>query len=548
MKHIFYNWDARPNQTRKPRHLWMRMAKSKKAAAFLLCTLAYQLFFPALSHALTAGPANPEFSSFEPVATTNMVNEFTGQFVYNIPVLEVPGASGGGYALSLSYHSGDGPESEASWVGYGWTLNPGSINRNKRGVPDDYKNDKIRYYNDVPKNWTVAVTGELGAQAFSIVGNINNTIRYNNYKGFGYTTGLGLSLLNGTFSLGYYITDGNGVFSVAVNPASILHATNSFSKKNSQESGSVASRESSKMTVAGPGQSMQRSVAGFMTRTAAAGASSYINYLLTDMTSPYNLTPYTGRSLTGSMNVTVNPPPVPVGLSGGLIGSYSEQKNVAEREVPAYGYMYAAEALKNEGTSTESIMDYTVDRPSPYNKRDKYLPVPFSTPDAYFVSGEGLGGSFRMYNDKIGIFSPNYTRSETSMDVFGVDIHPAAMTMGLGGEGMTEGWQRMTVKSSWTEGNGNTDDFRFERYDSTGNDVTEPLFFRFNNDLGGKLVYGNDAPVETSIHEEKPYLPGGLHVQRGLFTRGTAHNMEYLCLLPPIPRVGMPVHREYLSP
>lgn len=509
------------NKDKKGHRQDRRRRKWRPVAIVWLLSMVYEMAFPMVSYALTSGPANPEFSSFEPVVTTNMVNEFTGQFVYNIPVLEIPGASGGGYALSLSYHSGDGPESEASWVGYGWTLNPGSINRNKRGIPDDYKNDKIKYYNDVPKNWTVAVTGNLGGQAFSIGGSINNTIRYNNYKGFGYTTGVGLSLLNGTFSLGYYITDGNGTFSVAVSPASILHTVNSFSKKNSKESGSVANRETSKGMTATPGQSMRRSVSSFMARTSAAGASSYINYLLTDMTSPYNLTPYTGKSLSGSVSITGNPPPFPLGVTVGLTGSYSEQRNVAEREVPAFGYMYAAEAPKNDKSSTESIMDYTVDRPSPYNKRDKYLPVPFSTPDAFFVSGEGLGGSFRMYNDKIGIFSPNYTRSEMSTDIFGLDLHPVVLDVGVGGEGLTEGWQRMTVKSSWTEGNGNTDNYRFERYDSTGNDVAEPLFFRFNNDLGGKLVYGDDAPIETNITGKKPFLPGSLELQRGMFVPHT---------------------------
>jgi len=88
--------------------------------------------------ALTSGPSQPEFSSFEPVASTNMVDEFTGDFTYNIPVVEIPGPDGVGYALSLSYHSGTTPEEEGSWVGYGWTLNPGAINRNKRGYPDDW--------------------------------------------------------------------------------------------------------------------------------------------------------------------------------------------------------------------------------------------------------------------------------------------------------------------------------------------------------------------------------------------------------------------------
>ena len=51
----------------------------------------YQLFFPTVSLALTAGSGSPEFSSFEPVATTDMVNMFSGDFTYNLPLIQIPG-------------------------------------------------------------------------------------------------------------------------------------------------------------------------------------------------------------------------------------------------------------------------------------------------------------------------------------------------------------------------------------------------------------------------------------------------------------------------
>src|SRR5947209_7555069 len=125
----------------------------KVALAMAVIQLA-ECAWPATVWALTSGPAQPEFASFEPVATTNMVNDFTGDFTYNLPVLEVPGANGGGYAMSLAYHSGSSPEEEASWVGYGWSLNPGVINRQKRGTPDDFSKKKVLYHNKMPKNWT----------------------------------------------------------------------------------------------------------------------------------------------------------------------------------------------------------------------------------------------------------------------------------------------------------------------------------------------------------------------------------------------------------
>jgi hypothetical protein len=87
------------------------------------------------------GPQSPEASSFEPVDASDMVNLFTGDMSYVIPFLSIPGPDGG-YPLSLSYHAGIAMEQEASWVGLGWTLNPGAINRSVNGYPDDWNNRK----------------------------------------------------------------------------------------------------------------------------------------------------------------------------------------------------------------------------------------------------------------------------------------------------------------------------------------------------------------------------------------------------------------------
>ncbi|HEY4205206.1 MAG TPA: hypothetical protein VGM31_00265, partial [Puia sp.] len=110
----------------------------KPIAATLLLVFFTETFAPSLSYALTSGPTQPEVNSFEPVDTTDMVNLATGDFTYNMPLLEVPGPEGG-YPLSLSYHAGIQPNMDASWVGLGWTVNPGAINRSVNGFPDDWK-------------------------------------------------------------------------------------------------------------------------------------------------------------------------------------------------------------------------------------------------------------------------------------------------------------------------------------------------------------------------------------------------------------------------
>jgi len=91
--------------------------------------------------ALTEGPEQPEYYSFEPVDATNLVNLPTGNLSYVVPLGDVKAPNDVGYPVVLSYHSGITNEQEATWVGLGWSLNVGSINRTVKGYPDDYCGD-----------------------------------------------------------------------------------------------------------------------------------------------------------------------------------------------------------------------------------------------------------------------------------------------------------------------------------------------------------------------------------------------------------------------
>lgn len=140
-------------------------------SVFLIIQIFSSTLMPTLSWALTAGPTAPEATSFEPVDTTDMVNLATGDFVYNIPLLEVPGSSGG-YPLSLSYHAGIMPDEDASWVGLGWTLNPGAINRNVSGYPDDLSSGtgitRTFWAGGVSKNYSYGITvGQAGSSGIT---------------------------------------------------------------------------------------------------------------------------------------------------------------------------------------------------------------------------------------------------------------------------------------------------------------------------------------------------------------------------------------------
>jgi YD repeat-containing protein len=109
--------------------------------------------------ALTSGPVQPEFTSFEAVDASDLVNLPTGDFTYVLPLGDVRGPAGVGYPIVLSYHAGIMNDQEATWVGLGWSLNAGAINRAVRGFPDDcFQTTAVQYAaNKGDHGWSASV-------------------------------------------------------------------------------------------------------------------------------------------------------------------------------------------------------------------------------------------------------------------------------------------------------------------------------------------------------------------------------------------------------
>ncbi|MEO1098196.1 MAG: hypothetical protein AAFX57_10640, partial [Bacteroidota bacterium] len=173
-------------------------------ALFFTLELMLDIAMPYVSYALTSGPTAPEATSFEPVDTTDMVNLATGDLVYNIPLLEVPGPSGG-YPLSLSYHAGIQPNMEASWVGLGWTLNPGAISRTVSGYPDDHNaiSGTQRTFWEGEETHTIEVGGVIGV-AGAVGVSAGLSIAHDTYQGVGVGSWIGANV-------GFGVSDNVGV-------------------------------------------------------------------------------------------------------------------------------------------------------------------------------------------------------------------------------------------------------------------------------------------------------------------------------------------------
>ena len=481
--------------------VFYRPATQKRIAAFLLTLTITELGLPSVSYALTSGPSQPEFSSFEPVSTNQLVDEFSGDFTYNIPVINIPGPQGSDYPLSLSYHSGATSEEEASWVGYGWTLNPGAITRNTRGFPDDFNKAPVTYYNKMPTNWTV--TAGVGVGGLEVFGKdlklgADYALRYNNYQGFGSSKNVGIKLGGGVVSLGFNQTDGRSSLSASINPVAILNPIYTKTNKNKPED----------------------KPAKFMTQSVSLLGGNHALFTYGDINRSSHAASYSGGSVNLSVGLQINALPVPAGVTTNVFGSYSWQTNKEQETLNAYGYLYSAAAGDpSQLGSDNDIRDYYTEKETAYNKRDNFLGMPFNNADVFMASGEGVGGSFRLYHDKAGEFVPNYKSNKIAI----ANVAPELSIGTAFGFGMDfgAGWQELS-EGPWESSS--KDRLQFADA-TTGQDH---VFFRFANDMGGGTTTAAvpDEPVAAQVqrtswdHPEK----GAIKSQLDQSTRPSANS------------------------
>ena len=442
---------------------------------------------------LTGGPTQPEFSSFEPVQTNKMINEFTGDFTYNLPVLEVPGPHGSGYPVSLSYHSGLNPEEEASWVGFGWTLNPGAIVRNKRGLPDDFKNVTVKNWNHVPRNYTISTTGKLGLafelfsfdseKAFGSI-DLSQTISYNNYRGIGLTSYAGASLMNGMVSLGYSVSNGDGSLQWSINPAKTLSFINTGNDKEVNAQKNI-NHNKQNLNLGKLGNNvLNRS----LSQTGGI-VSTYASRQYNRQFHPTNITEYRGWALNFNLNAAASPSPVEFGIGNvGFSCGYTEQWNIATDELKAFGYMYSGEA-----SGSDVLMDYFYEKDVPYVKNDNHIAIPFSNADNFSIAGQGLTGGFKLHNKNAGHFRPNEKSSLMVIGQLGGELFAGmnldiGLSVGVGGHELSvEGWENSSQGYRFASEVGNAN-----------KEIDEPYFFSFNNDMGGDVSFGSTDLVKAN--------------------------------------------------
>lgn len=376
------------------------------------------------------GPSQPEMSTFQSVNSNNMVDLFTGDFSYNIPLMDV-----GGYPVNLSYRSGITMDQEASWVGLGWNINPGTITRNLRGVPDDFngKADTITKIASVRDNVTTGVTAGVGAEIFGLPLNagVNGGIFYNNYRGFGVESGANVSLssaqhANGKFTAGLSVNN-NSQEGISVTPSFSYKYSTLDEDENSGSSGSIStslgysSRAGLKALQIAAGY-RQNSVDENNQRKSFAPniPSGSISFALPSYL-PKITVPYTSRaySFTGKLGFEITGFDPNASISG-YVSMQTQRDADTILTLPAYGYLNYQNAIKNPS----ALLDFNRERELPYREKPEvpHIGLPSYTYDVFSMTGEGTGGMFRAYRGDIGYVYDHYMKSKDASDAASADV------------------------------------------------------------------------------------------------------------------------------
>ena len=141
---------------------------------------------------MSGGNKAHEFESFQPFGLDNMVDPATGDFSYNIPLMNV-----GFHGINLSYQAGITMDQEATMVGLGWNINSGMINRSVRGIPDDFNGDKIDKKMSTKPYITIGYTPGIEFETFGFDGlglGVSAGISLNSYNGIGFDYSISPSL------------------------------------------------------------------------------------------------------------------------------------------------------------------------------------------------------------------------------------------------------------------------------------------------------------------------------------------------------------------
>src|SRR5690554_5106595 len=463
----------------------------------------FEILYPlnyAFSH---SGPSQAESSGFSLNTTNNMVDKFTGDFNYSIPLMDVEG-----YPITISYNQNVGMNTEATWVGLGWNLNVGSVTRDMRGIPDDFNGTDIINREvsrkDViiegKKNGasTTAQYGPFALTLYAMGGRYTNSI---NGAGKTYDFGLGAAVSasdNFNFGLsgniGFSADTQNGVGRSTGFGVDGLNVSSNFHSREG--------RTSLDMSV-----TKAYSTSGGVMSASASAKVGYTRSLGSMTAIPKISIPTIADSDMRQKNINAFISLYGVYMAASYNNSKYENSNKllvpTSSTIPSrgYGYFHYAKAGDHQ-SSMYTLMDYNQSQTLEYSEELKTLPFSTPTYDVFHLNAAGVSGSFRGQRSDVGTLKDATILSLSSQTTKETDIsvgYEPPVAVGAGG-GFTYGDGDQTQQTGHWYMSGQTN---FNYKGGTNANFDNTVFFKSGSELTPRNMdllnaYGGSKPFHRS--------------------------------------------------
>ncbi len=488
---------------------------SKVLASYLAIVLVVEFTQPMYLYALSSGPSQPEFNSFTPLETADMVDLSSGDFNYNIPIMDI-----GGYPINLSYNSGIQMDQQASWVGLGWNLNTGQITRQVRGLPDDFDGDLMTYKNNLKDNISFGISGDARAAVFgydAISLGVGVGIQLNNYHGITHNTSFGPS-----FDLGNRVSVGMQFGSTSDGGVSVSPSI-SLSQAGKETEDSFFKDLSGNIGIS---YDNQQGLSSFNISASKSNIYSGEKFSGIDagMSKSFKLNNYLTYTPSNPLSFRNTNITLSTALGGEVFGAEGQAQFTAwasiqqlssaeeNKEVPAYGYENTEHNKGNRG-----VLDFNREKDRTLNENTKALAPVNYTYDTYVLSGQGLQGSFRPYRSQVGnVYDPTVSSSGDGVSLGG-EFGPGAYAH-FGGD--IEVNPSSSITGRWQDADNTVlDKLSIEDADKNTIDY-EPIYYKMSGDLSADDEYG------TSTHQYYGDQALKIGLGGGEYTRKTLRNYQ----------------------
>ncbi|MFT3827198.1 MAG: DNRLRE domain-containing protein [Chitinophagaceae bacterium] len=476
----------------------MRKRTKKITAWFFLINFSFQTLYPGAAYALTSGPAQPEMQKFETAGVSDMVDLFSGNFKQNIPLVDV-----GGYPVNLSYQSESGIEDEASWVGVGWSLNPGSINRSMRGWPDEFKGTEDVVMKEYSRKKFQKIGGQIVIKPSLLAwefgsASLKLNVYKDNYYGMGASLGTSLNVHTSSNN-STMLTAGIGVETdsrdgVSINP--YLSVSKSYDDIYANNSGSLT------------GGFTYNTRAGLKQVDLGLSFSSVNKWVDAENQADLSATKYFGQShnptttVDGTNQSYTFSFDAGASIFGGYFGlggaGYLYEQDVKNyyNPIPAYGYINYLEGRKNP----DAQVDFNREKDGVFISSTPAIPVPVATPDLFMATSQGGSQQFRPY------FSGNYTVFDRKNTNFTLNAK-AGITIGGGNTNKAGARLDLTVGDAVTQKwvtNNHYLDKAEAGFSNTSNPSEEAVYIKQSGELTRSdnsylNIIGGSAPQKVAL-------------------------------------------------